>query len=157
MLNYVYTHFCIWKIRWWTYFLDWNKRKKSKKICGTERIHTKPEKVTKWARKSIHHDVLMWDKEIPPSDLNNFVWNSAEPRFWRIILVLGWDFLVPQQYIWRILLIPSHDPYRTRIRWIVQSSINDSNCTSVRTTYVSKLVHTMLCKFNEATVSAKHS
>ena len=35
----------------------------------------------KWARKSIHHDVLLWDKEIPPSDLNNFVTNSAEPRF----------------------------------------------------------------------------
>ena len=34
-----------------------------------------------WARKSIHHDVLLWDKEIPPSDLNNFVRNSAEPRF----------------------------------------------------------------------------
>ena len=29
-------------------------------------------KATNWARKSIHHDVLLWDKEIPPSDLNNF-------------------------------------------------------------------------------------
>ena len=31
--------------------------------------------------KSILHDVLLLDKEIPPSDLNNFVRNSAEPRF----------------------------------------------------------------------------
>ena len=63
-------------------FLDWNKRKKSKKkYAELDRIHIKPKKVTKLARKSIHHDVLLWDKEIPPSDLNNFVRNEAEPRF----------------------------------------------------------------------------
>ena len=49
--------------------------------------------------KSIHHDVLLWDKEIPPEDQNN----SSETRLFRvsdeIIQVRGWDFLVPQQYI----------------------------------------------------------
>ena len=50
-------------------------------ICGTDRIHIKPKKVKKWARKSIHPGVSLLDKEIPPSDLNNFVRNSAEPRF----------------------------------------------------------------------------
>ena len=35
----------------------------------------------KWARKCIHRDVLLWYKEILPSDLNNFVSNSTEPRF----------------------------------------------------------------------------
>ena len=43
--------------------------------------------------------VLLWDKEIPPEDQNN----SSETRLCRvsgeIIQVLGWDFLVPQQYI----------------------------------------------------------
>ena len=43
--------------------------------------------------------VLLWDKEIPPEDLNN----SSETRLCRvsdeIIRVRGWDFLVPQQYI----------------------------------------------------------
>ena len=68
-------------------------QKNLKKICGTDIIHINPLKATKWARKSIHHDVLLWDKKIPPSDLNNFVRNSAEPRFLWIILVLGWDFL----------------------------------------------------------------
>ena len=44
--------------------------------------------------------VLLWDKEIPPEDLNNFVRNSALCRVSdEIIQVLGWDFLVPQQYI----------------------------------------------------------
>ena len=62
------------------------------------------KKVTKWERKSIHLHVLVWDKEIPPSDQNNFGRNLVEPRFWRIILVLWWNFLVPHQYIWRILL-----------------------------------------------------
>ena len=38
-------------------------------------------KITKWARKSMYRDVLMWDKEIPPSDPNNFIRISAEPRF----------------------------------------------------------------------------
>ena len=52
-----------------------------KRICGTDRIHIKPLNVTKCARKSIHHDVLLWDKEIPSSDQNNFARNSAEPRF----------------------------------------------------------------------------
>ena len=52
-----------------------------KKICGTDRIHIIPVKVTKWARKCIHHDVLLQNKEIPPSGLNNLVRNSAEPRF----------------------------------------------------------------------------
>ena len=55
--------------------------KNLKKICETDRIHIKPKKLKQWARKSIYHDVLLWDKEIPPSDLNNFVRNSAEPRF----------------------------------------------------------------------------
>ena len=62
-------------------FLIGTNAKNLKKICGTDRIHIKPKIVKKWARKSIHHGVLLWDKEIPPSDLNNFVRNSAEPRF----------------------------------------------------------------------------
>ena len=40
-----------------------------------------PKKVTKLSRKSMHHYVLVWDKEIPPSDQNNVVRNLAEPRF----------------------------------------------------------------------------
>ena len=69
-------------------------------------------KSQKMDEKSIHHDVLLWDKDIPSSDLNNFVRNSTEPRFWRIILVHGKDFLVPQQYIWRILLIHPDDHHQ---------------------------------------------
>ena len=47
----------------------------------------------------------MWDKENPTSEMNNFVRNSAESRVSdEIIRVLGWDFLVPQQYTWWILL-----------------------------------------------------
>ena len=53
----------------------------------------------KVGEKRVHHDALLWDTEIPPSDPNNFVRNSAEPRFCRIILALMWDFLVPQHYI----------------------------------------------------------
>ena len=49
----------------------------TQKICGTEGIHIKPLKVTNWARKSIHHDVLLCDKEIPPSDPNNLVMGRA--------------------------------------------------------------------------------
>ena len=84
ILGDVYTPFCIWKIRWWTNILDWNKRKKNlKKLCGTDRIHIKIQRVTKWARKRFHHDALLWDKEIPPSDQNNFVRNEALSSFWR--------------------------------------------------------------------------
>ena len=56
----------------------------------TSKIQKK--KVTKWEGKSIHHYVLVWDKEIPPSDQHNFSRNSAE-----IILIRGWNFLVPHQ------------------------------------------------------------
>ena len=45
-------------------------------------------------------------KEIPPSDQTNFVRNSIEPHFWRIILVLWWNLLVPHQCMWRIFLFP---------------------------------------------------
>ena len=61
-------------------FFDWNKRK-AYFLCETDRIGIKPYKIKKWARKSIHHNVLLWDKEIQDLDPNNFVINSTEPYF----------------------------------------------------------------------------
>ena len=58
------------------FFSDWNKSKISI-LCRTDRLYIKSYKITKLARKSIHHDVLSWDNEILPLDLNNFVRNSA--------------------------------------------------------------------------------
>ncbi len=33
--------------------------------------------VSRWARKSIHHNALVWDKDIPPSWPENVIRNSA--------------------------------------------------------------------------------
>ena len=57
--------------------------------------------VKKWARKSIQHYVLVWDKEIPPTDQHNFVRNLSlisDKLFWS-----SGGIPVPHQYIWRIL------------------------------------------------------
>ena len=48
--------------------------------------------------KSIHHDVLLWEKEIPPSVPNNLSETRQNLVSDKIILVFGWDFFVPQQY-----------------------------------------------------------
>ena len=40
--------------------------------------------------KSIHHDLLLWDKEISPSDPSTFAG--------RFIRVLGWDFIFSPTY-----------------------------------------------------------
>ena len=100
LLNCVYTHFCIWKIRWWTHFCDQTNGKKNL-IFDAKLVNSENPNI-KWVWKSIHHYVLVWDKEIPHSDQNNFVRNEA-----LIVLILWWNFLVPHQYIWRILLVPS--------------------------------------------------
>lgn len=71
----------------------------------------------------ILHDVLVSDKEIPPSDKNNFVRSMAVSRFWPITLVLWWNFLFfPHQYIWRIsgTLIRSSDLIWIRLHLLGQ-------------------------------------
>ena len=71
----------------------WKQTKNNLSLMQNWENSHKTLKNIKWARKCIQLDVLLWDKEIPPSDPNTYVRNSAKPRFWRIILVLGWDFL----------------------------------------------------------------
>ena len=62
-----------------------------------------PLNVIQYARSSyyynnvyIYNNVLLLDKEIPPSDLNHFVKNLAQPPFWGIIQDLTWSSFIPQ-------------------------------------------------------------
>ena len=60
---------CIWKICLVNLFfwLD-QTQKEIYLLCETDKIY-KTFKITKWARKNIFHDVLLWCKEIPSSVL----------------------------------------------------------------------------------------
>ena len=106
-------------LRWNFYLNLWGNWQKSYKTI----------KITMWGRKQTHHHVLLWDKENPPLDP---IISSETRLCWvsdKIIWVQGWDFLVPQQYIWRIL-------------YILSQYLSDANISRFSSKNLSKLIKT---------------
>ena len=73
-------------------------------------------KVLDWLIKVLYSILLVWDKEFPPSDLNDFVRSSAEPRFWRIIQVRGY-FSHTNTLLWRKLLESHRTDHKKGKTW----------------------------------------
>ena len=78
VLKYVYTLFCILKIY---FFSNWTNSNKSDFYVKLTELLKILEKITKWVRKSIHHYVLLWDKEIPHYDPNNLPETISDKLF----------------------------------------------------------------------------